>query len=49
MKIKNLLNFHGKYSKNFREIDLFDFADFLPNITKKSQNKFVKKRNQFKV
>ena len=30
MKIKILLNFHGKYSKNvFREIDLFDFTSFM--------------------
>ena len=29
MKIKILLNFHGKYSKNyFCEIDLFDFTSF---------------------
>ena len=29
MKIKILLNFHGKYSKNnFWEIDLFDFTSF---------------------
>ena len=58
MKIKILLNFHGKYSKNvFHEIDLFDFTTFvgldffkfsgsLWNFTKKKKN-FVKSKYHF--